>query len=219
MMAADETRGLVIFDLDGTLFRAESVTVPAVKRAFGMRGLPEPGDEAIRFFIGRPTPELHAWISSQCPAGTGAEVAADVDRIEIELVTQAGELYPGALEALRELRASVSQMAVCTNGPRPYVQAVLDAYSLARFFDAVRLLESDGDRKPAMVRDLLARLSARPAVVVGDRGDDVAAACANGLRAVGVTYGVGSRQELAAADALAESASELPRLVLALLEM
>jgi len=210
-------RGLVIFDLDGTLFRAESVTVPAVRRAFGMRGLPEPSDEEIRCFIGRPTPELHAWISSQCPADMGEEVARDVDRFEIELVTEAGELYPGALEALHELRASVAQMAICTNGPRPYVQAVLGGYSLARFFDAVRLLESDDDRKPGMVRDLLARLSARPAVVVGDRGDDVAAAHRNGLPAVAAMYGVGSREELAAADALAASPSELPRLVTELL--
>jgi len=91
----------------------------------------------------------------------GEGVARDVDRFESELVREAGKLYPGALEALRELRAWVAQMAICANGQRPYVQAVLDGYSLARFFDAVRLPESDCDRKPSMVRDLPARLAAR----------------------------------------------------------
>jgi phosphoglycolate phosphatase len=39
------------------------------------------------------------------------------------------------------------------------------------------------------------------AVVVGDLGDDIAAARQNGVRAVGVTWGYGGRQELEAAGA------------------
>lgn len=41
--------------------------------------------------------------------------------------------------------------------------------------------------------------------LVGDREHDVAAARANGLWMVGVVYGYGSREELAAADLLCDS--------------
>ena len=35
-------RGLLIFDLDGTLFQAHKVTVPATQRSFQDQGLPAP---------------------------------------------------------------------------------------------------------------------------------------------------------------------------------
>jgi phosphoglycolate phosphatase len=69
-----------------------------------------------------------------------------------------------------------------------------------------------------MVADLLGKLDARPALVVGDRQDDVVAAHANGLQAVAARYGYGTLAELAEADATAFSAGELPALVRRLLD-
>ena len=48
-------------------------------------------------------------------------------------------------------------------------------------------------------------------ILIGDRGDDMRAAKAHGLHAVGVTYGYGSRRELAegGAEALVDSVPEL----------
>ena len=51
-------RGLLIFDLDGPLFKPETVTIPAVQHAFRDRGLPIPPLEKIRSFFGRPTREF-----------------------------------------------------------------------------------------------------------------------------------------------------------------
>ncbi len=64
-----------------------------------------------------------------------------------------------------------------------------------------------------MVQGLLAQLTGRPAVVVGDRGEDVRAARENGLHAIAATYGYGSAEELAGAVAAAGSASEVATLV------
>ncbi|KPK57964.1 MAG: hypothetical protein AMK73_09595, partial [Planctomycetes bacterium SM23_32] len=110
--------------------------------------------------------------------------------------------------------ASAEQMAVCTNGPGPYVEAVLDGFGLRPFFDLVRRIESADDEKAGMVADVLRRLPARPAIMIGDRRDDVAAAHANGLLVVAVTYGVGKRGELTEADALADSPAEMAAAVL-----
>jgi phosphoglycolate phosphatase-like HAD superfamily hydrolase len=104
-------------------------------------------------------------------------------------------------EVLRALRAQATALAICTNGPKPYVDAVLDRHGLRPFFDAVRHLEKEDDTKPSMVRDLL------------DRPVDLEAAHANGLRAIGVTWGMCTPDELSAADALAHAPSELPALI------
>ena len=211
-------RGLVIFDLDGTLFRADAVTLPAAQRAFREQGLPAPSEEEVRRFIGKPTPQFHAWLADVCPAGAGAAVAEALDRYEIELVHQVGELYPGVWEALEGLRRRAAAMAVCTNGPRPYVDAVMESRGLRPFFDLVLDAQSGHGGKAGMVRAVLAQTPERPGAVVGDRADDVEAARANGLKAVGVTYGIGSPDELGSADVLVHSPGELCRVVSGLLD-
>jgi phosphoglycolate phosphatase-like HAD superfamily hydrolase len=209
--------GLVVFDLDGTLFPADVATVPAVVRSFRARGLEPPPEDGIRYFIGKPTPLFHAWLAQQAPDGLGAEIAADVDRFEIEAVRGHGRLYDGAQEALAELRAVVARLAVCTNGPAPYVAAVVERCGLAPVFDAIRFLRAGDEGKGQMLGDLLRRLDARPAVMVGDRRDDVLAAGENGIASVAVTYGVGTTEELAGADAVVHAPAEIPGAVLALL--
>jgi phosphoglycolate phosphatase len=209
-----ERRGLLIFDLDGTLFRGDAVTLASARRAFAERGLHAPAEEEVRRFVGRPPREFHDWLAAVCPPGIGNEVAEAVDRGELELLAEAGGLYPGVEGALAALRAATCRMAICTNGPPAYVDAVMDGFGLRRFFDLVRRIESPDDEKAGMVADVLARIRARPAIMIGDRPDDVAAARTNGLPAVAVTYGVGAPEELEDADALAGSPAEMAAAVL-----
>ena len=211
------TSGLLIFDLDGTLFRTELVTVPAVAKSFQAHGLAVPPDEAICSFFGRPAPEFHAWIRSLCPPEVVSEVIAAIDGNEMALIARAGALYPGVREALAELRASMGQMALCSNGRHAYVSRVLAVHGLEPFFAVVRHRESARDNKLSMVRELLGHLESRPALVIGDRSDDIEAAHQNGLRAIAATYGYGTAEELQAADAVAHSPSDLPGLVRRLL--
>jgi phosphoglycolate phosphatase-like HAD superfamily hydrolase len=140
-------------------------------------------------------------------------VAESVDRIEIEVVRERGVLYEGAEEALATIHGSGARLAICTNGLKPYVDAVVERCRLDRFFTLVRHLEPGDRGKPLMLADVLARLPERPAVVVGDRSDDVRAAHENGLPAIGVTYGMGGETDVAEADVLAASPADLPGLV------
>jgi phosphoglycolate phosphatase len=209
--------GLAIFDLDGTLFRADEATVPAVQRSFAAAGLTAPAEVVIRRFIGTPTPEFHRWLVETCPAGVGALVAESVDRIEIEVVRERGVLYEGVEEALGVLRDSGARLAICTNGLKPYVDAVIERCRLDRFFGLVRHLQPGDRDKVQMVADVLTRLPERPAVVVGDRSDDVRAAHENGLPAIGISYGMGGPADVRGADALAAAPADLPGLVRELL--
>ena len=209
--------GLLIFDLDGTLFRAETVTVPAVRMSFQDHGLPVPENEEIHSFFGRPVGEFRAWVRSRCPNGAVDELLGNIDRLELALVSKSGELYPGVLNVLAVLRESVDKMAICTNGTHEYVRMVTMVHGLAPFLDAVAYPRTPQDGKPSMVRDILEELKGRPAIVIGDRGDDIEAAHTNGLRAVAARYGYGAAEELATADAMAYAPSELPEIVRLLL--
>ena len=50
--------------------------------------------------------------------------------------------------------------------------------------------------------------------MIGDRDNDLRAARANGVRAVGVLWGYGSAEELASADAIVATPAELPFVLL-----
>lgn len=210
-------RGLVIFDCDGTLFPSDTVTVPAVELAFEQYCLAVPARAEITQWIGKPSERFHEWLDTICPSGMGREVGQAVDRIELDLVRGGAQLYPGVPEALEEVRALAAQMALCTNGRGDYVEVVAETFAFHRYFDAIRHWERDSDTKEGMVRELLERLQHRPAVMVGDRPDDIEAAHCNGLVAIGAAYGMSAAEDLGAAEAIAASAAELPPLVLAAL--
>jgi phosphoglycolate phosphatase len=209
--------GLVIFDIDGTLYDGRAATLPAVVRAFRDLGLTPPDPHEIQFFIGKTTREFHAWLGSRCAPAQASLLAAAVDRYELEYVADGAKPYPGVREMLHKVRSLAQHMAICTNGYQAYVDQVLGVHRLLPFFDRVRYPRATGDTKVRMVRELLQELAGRPALVVGDRGDDVRAAHENGIVVIAATYGYGSPQELAAADATAASPAELPDLIRALL--
>ena len=211
-------RGLLILDLDGTLFRAETVTIPAIQQVFLAQGLAVPDEEEISFYFGKPAGQYHAWLFSRCPREKASVLIEAIDRRELELISETGQLYPQTREVLATLRGGVEQMALCSNGPQDYVERVMTIHGLDKFFDGVRCWRSTGDNKPSMVRELVERLESRPAIVIGDRSDDIQAAHQNGLWAIAAQYGYGTVEELEAADAAAVSLLDLPHLVRSLLD-
>ncbi len=212
-----EQRALLIFDLDGTLFHTEKVSIPAVQGALRAAGYAEPSPETIMGFFGRPYQEFFDWLNATYP-DISPEVAASIDEWELKMVRERGALYPGVLEMLAELRPAVGRMAICSNGPRPYIELVVQHHGLAPFFDMVRWRTEEDTSKAAMVRGLLAQFPSRLGAVIGDRHDDIEAAHANGLFAIASGYGYGKPEELAGADAVAQSPADLPRLIAALLD-
>jgi phosphoglycolate phosphatase len=205
--------GLLIFDLDGTLFRTDSVTVPAVQSSFVDYGLPAPPRETILPLIGTPGDDLRPWVQKRCPEHLVDELCEEIGRRELALVAREGRLYRGVRDTLAGLRTAGYQIALCTNGGTDYVRRVVGAHDLGEFLDASRNRNSALDTKPAMVRSILAELDGRPAVVIGDRLADIKAAHDNGLSAIAAGYGYGTDEETATADRVARSPLDIPKLV------
>lgn len=217
------TDGILIFDLDGTLFRTETVTIPAVREAFAAHGLAPPPDQEICGLIGSASEYYRRWLAGLCPI----DVAEHVERMAVErelaLVPQAGALYDGIPGALAALRAEVETLAICSNGPAAYVRAVLEGCSIGDFFDVVRARREDDADKSQMVHDLLQQIDRvsggrGPGAMIGDRWDDIEAAHANGLPAIGAGWGYAASGELDEADIGLDDPHQLKAAALRLLQ-
>ena len=101
-----------------------------------------------------------------------------------------------------------------TSKPHVYARAILTHFDLLQMFVGVYGSELSGERadKAALLGHVL-DVEGRDGrtCMVGDRRHDVAGAHANGLEAIGVLWGYGSRAELeeAGAEVLVASMSEL----------
>ncbi|MDP6071010.1 MAG: HAD family hydrolase [SAR202 cluster bacterium] len=207
------TDRLVIFGLDGTLFRTESVTVPAVQESFESIGLPVPNPDVILSFIGQLGSAMAQWAGQLHPDRDVDRLMAEIDKHELELVRTVGRLFDGVADGLVDLKSEFGALAICSNGGAAYVNEVLDARKIRQHFNLVRYRREDDVSKSGMVKDVVNHFEATLAVVVGDRQDDVRAAKENGLGSVGAGYGFGKKGELDGADAIAESFGRVPDLV------
>ncbi len=203
---------LIIFDIDGTLLETERVTVPAVQRTFAAHGLAVPDHDTICGFFGKPVETYEAWLAEQCPPGMAPRIVAETNALELRLIGSEGRLYDGTRGVLEELYATCV-LAVCSNGPDDYVNEFLDAHKVRRYLAAVRARGTRHGGKVEMIAEILALDLGAPAIVVGDRHDDIEGAHANGALAVAAAHGFGGDRELAGADARIASIRELPAVI------
>ena len=204
------SKHLVIFDIDGTLFQTDCVTVPAVQQAFMMHGLRPPTREEICAFFGRPVEAYEAWLAGLCPLGLADEIVEETNALELQFIGEHGKLYPDTWEVLSYLAEQGYDFAVCSNGPEPYVQEVLRAHDLDSFFSEVYARDTRYEDKTEMTGLILASLRPDKFAVVGDRRDDLEAAHAHGGFGIAAGYGFGSPGEWCEADAVANSVREIP---------
>jgi len=204
---------LLIFDLDGTLYRTESSFVPTMRAVYANHGRPYPGDAAVLARVGETFEAFVAWVLGHGFDLDAASLRREIAELELAGIAAHGALYDGVPETLDALTARGCPLALCTNGDRPYVDAVLARGELTARFARLRPLEDDGASKTVRVSELLVEFAPRPAIVVGDRSHDLEAARANGCRVVGALYGYARDGELADADAGIGSIRELPALV------
>ena len=116
---------LIMFDMDGTLFRTETSFFPAVQEFAARHAFPVPDEEFLRSFIGQSGSEWRAWLE-QLQLGTSTqELVSEFDLLEQDYVKTQGELYPGAADVLRTLARDGWKLGVCSNAPAWYPEAIL----------------------------------------------------------------------------------------------
>jgi phosphoglycolate phosphatase len=209
----------VIFDLDGVLVDSRAAISGAMNRALAANGFTQRPEAELYRFIGPPLAMGFAELTAE-PADSDAVVACVASYRERYAVSSLTEtiVFAGIPEALGELSRD-HRLAVATSKAQLLAEPLLAALGLRERFEVVVGTDMTArvEDKAATIGRALAALQAEVAIMVGDRSFDVVGAHAHGLPAVGVTWGIGSVDELASADAIAHEPSALPATVARLL--
>jgi phosphoglycolate phosphatase len=207
--------GHVYIDLDGTLTDPFEGISKCIAYAMERLGQAVPPDTRLRRFIGPPLLETFGEL-------VGNELAPRALEHYRERFSEVGwrenAVYPGIHDALAAITAAGHDCFVATTKPHVFARRIVEHFELATFFTAVYGSELDGTRtdKTELLRYAQrGRPAGRETVMIGDRYHDVVGALNNGFRAIGVTWGFGTADELldAGADCLAATPADLPGLV------
>ena len=195
-------RGVILFDIDGTLvdstyhhavawfraFRAHDLTVPVFKihRSIGMGG-----DRLVAHVAGDDVEER---LGDQLRDGWEQEYTELVDEVPA---------LAGAAELVNELADAGYEIGFASSGKSHFSDKAVDVLGVRERIDALTSSDDAEESKPAadILAATLERLESDRAVLIGDTPYDVQSAKRIGLRCVGVLTGGFSRQELEEAGA------------------
>jgi phosphoglycolate phosphatase len=211
----------LLFDLDGTLTDPELGITRCIAHALVKLGRAVPDGATLRGCIGPALADsFRALLDTSDPALVRAAIAHYRERFA-PIGMFENEVYPGIPELLAALCDAGAELRVVTSKPTVYSASIVEHFGLARWLAGVHGSELDGARtdKADGIAHVLGAEGIAPAAatMIGDRSHDVVGARANGVRAVGVLWGYGSRDELvgAGADAIAATPGNLRGLLLA----
>lgn len=196
---------LIVLDIDGTLTDSRELGRLLFKRVFALLGYGEISDAQADSFNGPSSDEVCRMMG--VPQERKPLYNQLIDEVEGELVRTMGKPFPGAVEMMQTLSAHAA-IALLTNGAPAYCAACIKEYGFAPYVSLSSGFVS-GVSKAERIAIWAKEIGARRVIAVGDRASDIANARAAGAFAVGVTFGMGSREELSGADALCGSMQEV----------
>ena len=211
----ESSKSVVFFDLDGTLTDPVVGITESIRHALRELGAPVPDASSLTWAIGPPLRESLA-------ALVGAERSERAVALYRERFSEVGlfenEPYDGVLDVLGRLRCDGLRLIVASSKPVVYVERIAEHFGIARFLEAAFGAELDGARsdKTELLTYALSRtgIAASQCVMIGDRAHDGIGARNNEMPFIGVSYGYGSRDELADyATEIADSPMDIPAAV------
>jgi phosphoglycolate phosphatase len=195
----------VLFDLDGTLTDPAVGITRCYRHALIALGRDAPPADTLLWLIGPPVRKnFRDLLGTEDPALIERAVSLYRERYAREGLYE-NAAYPGVEAMLADLRAAGLRLFVATSKLARFIAPILEHFRLAQFFSGLygSALDSTLDDKADLLAHLIAaeRLDPAATLMVGDREHDIFAAHRNRVRALGITYGFGTRAELAAAGA------------------
>jgi phosphoglycolate phosphatase len=205
----------VIFDLDGTLVDPAGGITGGISAALREMDLPVPEQAVLNSMVGPKLSDslLHL---ANVPSELVDETIGRYRRHYKETGIGQSKLYPGIFDLLEFFAETGRPVAVATQKPQAIARLVLEHHKIADFFVSIRGAADDeslgantAPGKVEIVGAALKDLHSQPAVMVGDRHQDVVGALANGLDCIGVSWGFAPEGELEEAGAVAVVATAL----------
>ncbi len=129
---------LIIFDLDGTLYRTEASVSAALSVLCSELSIPEVTRAEALKHAGKTTAGFLRAVL-QLPESINPETVINRFReLERYYVRERGELYPGTQAMLCELKAQGHTLAVCSNGSLEYIELVTGVTGISAHFEYVK---------------------------------------------------------------------------------
>ena len=207
-------KALIVFDLDGTISDSRELARVCYKRVFALMGYGEISDELADSFNGPDADEVCRVM------GIGPDrrplYNQLVNDVSAELTRTIGHMFPGTKEMLSALYPK-AVLSILTNGTHAYCDACIESFGIEAYIH-LRSGFVSGVSKAQRMREWAKKIGASQIICVGDRCTDIANAREAGAVAVGVTYGMGSREEMKDADVLCDSPAEAARVIAGLLD-
>ena len=196
---------LAIWDMDGTIVDSRDVIQKAMVRSFDALGLTPPEYEDTRKTIGL---GLHDACQILAPDYSNiAHLAATYKQAFIDQRAEPGfeePLYDGAIEALQRLADDGWLIAMATGKSHQGIRAIFEKHPLAPYFDTIWCAD-DGPGKPHpfMCDEAMRAVGAAPhqSLIIGDAVHDIRMGLNAGIHTLGVSWGFGTTEELAASGA------------------
>lgn len=190
----------VLWDFDGTVADTYPGIAQALKAVFPLAGVHEEREEVLRTFIGPP-------FSESFPAAYGFDEETTNYLIgKYREYYNAGAMfnctvYDGVPQALADLRSAGYGQYIASSKPKEACVAILKSKEIYGLFDGVFGATPDGriNTKIQVLEEafrVLDDYDKSRYVLIGDTKYDVIGAEKAQIDCVGITYGMGSRQEL-----------------------
>ena len=209
---------LAVFDVDGTLVDSEYTIVRAMTEAWRRSDLGMPMPQDIRRIIGLSLTDACAALIPWAPRTTQralAEAYSEAWRTFSFLPESIDPLFPGVIAALDQLEADGWTLGIATGKSRRGLMSVLEGNDLSgRFITMQTADDNPGKPHPAMLLRAAASIGAPldRVVMIGDTAYDMEMAGAAKTKAVGVSWGYHSLDELktAGAQVILDTFDDLP---------
>ena len=204
----------VLFDLDGTLTKSDPGIMAAAKYAIRTLGFPIPPESTMRKFIGPPL-----WYSFKEFCGMNEEQVVRAFDLYTQQYNASGvyenSVFPGIFDLFDALKANGVKIGLVTAKPEAATQLVIEHFKLAPYFDCVSAIKEEerSTDKRVLVENAVRSLNLPKCRVamVGDTHYDANGARDAGVDFIGVLFGYGTREEMAASGCkvFAETAPDL----------
>lgn len=211
----------ILFDLDGTLTDPKEGITKCFQYALKHMGIIEESLDNLERVIGPPLMDSFQHFYGLSEAQAREAVVKYRERFST-IGLYENKVFDGMEAMLKNLNSHGITLAVASSKPTIYVEQICTHFEIKPYFHHIVGSFLDGRRtqKEEVVAEALRQFHCVQAsdniVMVGDRKFDIEGAHAQGLKAIGVTFGYGSLKELstAGADKIVDSVSELEQYLL-----
>lgn len=199
----------IFFDLDGTLTNPKLGITRSMFHALERLGLETPDPDDVDRFIG---PPLHDSMRKLAPGQVDEAVELYRARYTKEGLYE-NSVYSGIPEVLAELVENGHILFLATAKVRAIAMKITSHFDLAKYLTA-EYGPGFGEKhvdKANLLRDAVAEhaIDSADAVMIGDRQFDFEAAKKVGMASIAVSWGFGTEDELAHADRVCHTPSDL----------